>query len=70
MFTGRDELVRHEQNKDAIRRAEAHRLAKQVSQPGRNFAFITDKFVWLYSRLFRFKSTSDIENQSLGSEHG
>ncbi len=69
MFTGRDEQVRYEQNKDFYRQAEAQRLAKQLPQSGRNFASISDAFAWLRSQIFRFKSTPDAQSQALEIEH-
>ena len=69
MFTGRDEQVRYEQNKDAYRQAEAHRLAKQLPQSGRYVAFMSDAYAWLRSQIFRFKPTPDAENQALNIKH-
>jgi len=69
MFTGRDELVRYEQNKDAVRQAEAHRLAKQLQKSDGNSAFIPGMFAWLRSRIFRFTPTLDAENHLLEIEH-
>ena len=69
MFTGRDEQVRYEQNKDFYRQAEAQRLAKQLPQSGRNFASISDAFAWLRDQIFRFKPTPDAESQALKIEH-
>ncbi len=63
MFSGRHELVRHEQNKDAYSQAEAQRLAKQLPESGRNFASISDAFAWLRSQIFRFKPTPDAQSQ-------
>lgn len=52
MFSGRHELVRHEQNKDACRQAEAQRLAKQLPESDARFASLANWFAQLRSRLF------------------
>jgi hypothetical protein len=65
MFTGRDEQVRYEQNKDAYRQADAHRLAKQLPQAGKRFVFLSDTLTWLHSKIFRFQRPLDVENQAL-----
>lgn len=69
MYSRRDEFVRHEQNMDAQRKAEAHRLAKQLPQSGRRFAFVSNSFGWLRSKIFRFKPTLDAANQTPAIEH-
>ena len=69
MFTGRDEFVRHEQNQDMHRKAEAHRMAKQLPQSGRGFAFVSNSFGWLRSKISRFKPATDAANQAPAIEH-
>lgn len=68
MFTGRDEQVRYEQNQDAYRRAEAHRVAKQLPRTGRNLAFLSDALDWLSSRIFRSTSPLMVERQTIEKE--
>jgi len=69
MYSRRDEFVRHEQNIDAQRKAEARRLAKQLPQSGRSFAFVSNSFGWLRSKISRFNPTTDIANQAPANEH-
>ncbi len=52
MFSGRHELVRHEQNRDAQSQAEAHRLAKQLPQSDTRLASLANWFARLRGRLF------------------
>ena len=51
------------------RKAEAHRLAKQLPQSGRRFAFVSNSFGWLRSKIFRFKPSTDAANQAPANEH-
>lgn len=54
LFTPREEYVRHEQNLDAIRQAEDHRLRQQLTQRRRNWGLLTRMFTWLGNRTVRF----------------
>ncbi len=54
LFTHREEYVRHEQNIDAMREAEAHRLRQQLTQRRRTFWALTALLVWLGNYTVRF----------------
>ena len=72
LFTPREEYVRHEQNIDAMREAEAHRLRQQLTQRRRTFWALTSLFAWLGNHTVRFGYFlgADIQAASFTKEKG